>query len=93
MEAGDHIALNDPAFVLAQVASLRAVVERYELVCREDAAAWEDYSNWLVGDRTSAKPPKRTTGEREQEGLYFTLIALAQPFRDHSDMRAEWVTG
>ena len=71
MEAGDHIALNDPAFILAQVASLRAVVElhspRNGYVCHNCAVS----------------------GDRECK----TLLALAQPFRDHHDMRAEWVAG
>lgn len=81
MEAGDHIALNDPAFVLAQVASLRAVVELHESV--------EWGGHWRCGLCGSF-------GIFETARLEYpcpTLLALAQPFRDHHDMRAEWVTG
>ena len=76
MEAGDHIAANDPAFVLAQVASLRAVVEIYYAI--DGAWGREAYC-----DQCGFHEPHPCA----------TLLALAQPFRDHPDMRAEWVTG
>jgi hypothetical protein len=74
----DHIALNDPAYVLADIAAKRAIVELAEDATGLDAQV---DSEFRVGRRDEVAEPY--VGD-------LILRALAQPYAEHPDYDPAW---
>lgn len=72
----EHMAANDPAFVLADLAAKRAILGLYEQAC-------ERVRNPVSADAWQAA----RVGQFELEQV---LRALAMPFADHPEFRDEW---
>lgn len=89
-EAGPHIALHDPAAVLASVSAQRTILNRYAEWRRDEAAAREDFGNWLRGNAAPTSP-HRDTHPTEGRGLAYAISALTAAYSTHPDFRPEWI--
>ena len=73
----EHIAANDPAYVLADVDAKRRIIGQMA-----DEAAEGEY--WLEYWREGSRPGNNV------EVAIWALLTLALPYADHPDYREEW---
>lgn len=91
---GRHIADNDPAFVLADVAAKRRIVERYERFALHGGPASTD----IMPFPPPLGSPERTEADTRSEMLAIgaravladVLLELVQPYAHRQDFRKEW---
>lgn len=86
-EIGIHIARHDPARVLRQVAAMRKIVERYELLSKRLDQFRRQALNGTFSERDRFR--RHTTGIRCNEARK-TVKAFASVWSDHEDYREEW---
>ena len=77
-ENAAHIALNDPAAVLADIAAKRAILDMHEAVCDEV--------------RKPTRAEHRANARARQFALEEVLKLLAQPYAGREGWRTEWAT-
>jgi len=82
-EMATHIACHDPAYVLADIAAKRQLVER----CVDDLAHGRDLPE---GVRDGRDPDEVELDEEIAAVAKTTLEILALPFAGHQDWREEW---
>lgn len=74
---GKHMALNDPAYVLADCATKRRIVERYL------------HHAYAAAEFKAAGNPQRSV-ENIRDALFTVLLDLIIPFVKHRDYNPEW---
>jgi hypothetical protein len=85
-----HIAQHDPAYVLADVAAKRKIIEHHKLVPGEHRYRGRPAMN--------PKDPRGCNVCHEHDGIVIsagpclTLRLLVQPFSEHPDFSPEWKT-
>jgi hypothetical protein len=84
---GRHIAVNDPAYVLAEVDAKRQIIELhhpYQVTTSNDGLNW-DYARCVA-----CEPADRELEPGESYWPCPTLCLLALPFADHPDYQGSW---
>lgn len=92
-ESAEHVAANDPTFVLADVDAKRQILDEHPELWRD--IGWledgdEAYAELPVCERCVPKHSHYRTRAEVPEYPCRTLRLLALPYAGHPDYRAEW---
>lgn len=84
---GTHIALHDPAFVLADIAAKKAIVEAYVAArTRRDIYQRDD----LRADEDEEQAQRRRASAARCRGLEIAVESLAQTYKGRPGWSDEW---